>query len=202
MTKKLLSSALILLTSLGHARGQAGVTGTNLGRVSDVPDAAIPGATVTIIDTATGLKHVLTTNNAGEYTAAELTTGPYGVKVQAPGFGARTENLAISVAQQARVDAQLTLGTAETLMNVNASAVTLDTETSSVSQLVSQKQVDSLPLNGRNFLNLLSIMRVRCRRLGNRGRCDKGKAMPSVSTAVVQSRITTPWMVCRTPTLL
>jgi len=175
MTKKVFSLSLILLASLGYAHGQAGVTGSILGRVSDATDAAIPGATVTIIDTATGLKHVLTTNDAGEYTAAELPTGPYSVKVQASGFGTRTENLAISVAQQARVDAQLTLGTAETLINVDASAVTLDTDTSSVSQLVSQKQVDSLPLNGRNFLNLLFIGAGAVQTVGEQGQMRQGE---------------------------
>lgn len=175
MTTKVFSLALVLLASLGYAHGQAGVTGSILGRVSDATDAAIPGATVTIIDTATGLKHVLTTNAAGEYTAAELPTGPYSVKVQASGFGTRTENLAISVAQQARVDAQLTLGTAETLINVDASAVTLDTDTSSVSQLVSQKQVDSLPLNGRNFLNLLFIGAGAVQTVGEQGQMRQGE---------------------------
>lgn len=86
--------ALLLAMSIpfGYAFGQAGVTGSILGRVSDATDAAIPGATVTVIDTATGAKRVLKTNDAGEYTLPELPTGPYTVRVEAPGFGVRTIN--------------------------------------------------------------------------------------------------------------
>jgi outer membrane receptor protein involved in Fe transport len=169
--------ALLLAMSLplGYAFGQAGVTGSILGRVSDSADAAIPGATVTIVDTATGAKHVIKTNESGEYTVPELPTGPYSVKVEAPGFGIRTTNLTITVAQQARVDAHLAPGTAETVINVDASAVSLDTDSSSVSQLVSQKQVDSLPLNGRNFLNLLFIGAGAVETVGEQGQMRQGQ---------------------------
>ena len=83
--------------------------------------------------------------------------------------------MTITVAQQARVDAHLAPGTAETVINVDASAVTLDTDSSSVSQLVSQKQVDSLPLNGRNFLNLLFIGAGAVETVGEQGQMRQGE---------------------------
>ena len=169
-------SALTLL--LGHAQGalgQASSTGTILGRVSDSSDAAIAGAAVTVTNTATGNIHTLKSNGAGEYTVPELQPGPYKVTVDAPGFGEMVSNLTVVVAQQARVNAQLKLGTTAETIQVDTSGVQLDTDTSSVSQLVSQKQVEQLPLNGRNFLNLLFIGAGAVQTVGEQGQMRSGE---------------------------
>jgi hypothetical protein len=171
-------AASVLILLFAHtirAVGQASSTGTILGRVSDASDAAIVGATVTVINTATGSTHALKSNDAGEYTVPELQPGPYKVTVEAPGFGTQVSNLTVVVAQQARVDAQMKLGTTTETIQVDTSGVQLDTDTASVSQLVSQKQVEQLPLNGRNFLNLLFIGAGAVQTVGEQGQMRSGE---------------------------
>lgn len=170
------ASVLILLAAQTvGALGQASSTGTILGRVSDASDAALAGATITVTNTATGGTRTLKSNDAGEYTVPELQPGPYKVSVEATGFGTQVSNLTVVVAQQARVDAQLKLGTAVETIQVDASGVQLDTDTASVSQLVSQKQVEQLPLNGRNFLNLLFIGAGAVQTVGEQGQMRSGE---------------------------
>ncbi len=159
----------------GISYGQAASTGTILGRVSDISDAALPNASVTIVNTATGASRKLQTNQSGEYTLPELKPGPYKVTVELQGFGAQVSTLTVVVAQQARVDAQLKVGSAVETVQVDASAVSLDTDTASVSQLVSQRQVEGLPLNGRNFLNLLFIGAGAVQTVGEQGQMRSGE---------------------------
>lgn len=163
------------LLGASEAGGQASSTGTILGRVSDASDAAIPNAQVTIVNTATGSNHRLQSNSAGEYTLPELQPGPYKVTVESPGFGTQISNLVVSVAQVARIDAQLKPGAATETVQVEGSAVQLDTDTASVSQLVSEKQVNQLPLNGRNFLNLLFIGAGAVQTVGEQGQMRSGE---------------------------
>lgn len=169
----LLLTFLFAATTLGWS--QASSTGTILGRVSDESGAAIPGAAVMVVNTATGFAHKIQSNASGEYTVPELQPGPYKVTVQASGFGPLVSNLTVAVAQQARVDAQLKLGAAIETVEVNASAVSLDTDTSSIAQLVSRKQVEELPLNGRNFLSLLFIGEGAVQTVGEQGQMRSGE---------------------------
>lgn len=166
---------VLLFAGTLFAGGQASSTGTILGRVSDASDAAIAGATVTVTNTATGSTHNLKSNAAGEYTVPELQPGPYKVTVDSAGFGTQVNTLTVAVAQQARVDAQLKLGGNTETVQVDASGVQLDTDTSSISQLVSQKQVEQLPLNGRNFLNLLFIGAGAVQTVGEQGQMRSGE---------------------------
>ncbi len=155
--------------------GQEASTGTILGKITDSTNAVIANATVTVANTDTGRARRLLTNADGEYTVPELQPGPYKVTVEAPGFGAKVSNLTLVVAQRARVDAELKAGGTTETVEVDASAVALDTDTSSVSQLVSQHQVEQLPLNGRNFLNLLFIGAGAVQTVGEQGQMRGGE---------------------------
>jgi Carboxypeptidase regulatory-like domain len=165
----------VCLGSVGKSYGQEASTGTILGKVTDSTNAVIPNASVTVANSDTGRTRTLQTNSDGEYTVPELQPGPYKITVTSPGFGNRVSNLTLVVAQRARVDAELKAGTATETVQVDASAVALDTDTSSVSQLVSQHQVDQLPLNGRNFLNLLFIGAGAVQTLGEQGQMRGGE---------------------------
>ncbi len=165
----------LLVVGAGYSYGQAASTGTILGRVDDASGAIIANAGVTILNTATGIAQSVKTNQAGEYTVPELKPGTYRITIQAPGFGSQISNLTLAVAQQARIDAGLKLGGAVETVNVEASGVQLDTDTSSVSQLVSEKQVNQLPLNGRNFLNLLFIGAGAVQTVGEQGQQRSGE---------------------------
>ncbi len=169
-----------MIASSVLALGQAASTGTILGRVSDAEGASIPNAKITILNTATGIDHRVVTNDAGEYTVPELQPGDYKVTIEAPGFGSNISNIGLVVAQQERVDAALKLGGATETVTVEASGgAQLDTDTSAISQLVSEKQVNQLPLNGRNFLNLLFIGAGAVQTVGEQGqqRAGEGNAI-------------------------
>jgi hypothetical protein len=170
----LICSLAFALTAQLH--GQGGQTGTILGTVTDNTGAVVSGASVQITNVATGVSNNTVTNSAGEYTVPYLIPGTYRVVVHAANFGDETvNNITLTVAQTARVNASLKPGAVAETVQVNAGAVALDTETASVSQLVSQKQIDQLPLNGRNFLNLLFIGGGAVQTVGEQGQMRQGE---------------------------
>ena len=175
MFKKLCRLGLIaMLTAAGLAHGQA--VGTILGTVTDNTGAVLPGATVQVINSATGIARNTVTGGAGDYAVPSLTPGGYKVIVRAAGFGeVVTNNITLVVAQEARVNAVLRPGAVAETVQVNAGAIALDTDNAAVTQLVSQKQVDQLPLNGRNFLNLLFIGPGAVQTVGEQGQMRQGE---------------------------
>jgi len=165
-----------MLGTASMAFGQGGATGTILGTVSDNTGAVLPNASITVTNTVTDVAHRPQTTAAGDYSVPDLQPGTYSVSIQAPGFSSHVvNNVTLVVAQQARLNATLTPGAAAETVQVNAGAVALDTDTSSVSQLVSQKQVDQLPQNGRNFLNLLFIGAGAVQTVGEQGQMRQGE---------------------------
>ncbi len=165
---------LAILAAAGVAHGQA--VGTILGTVTDNTGAVLPGATVQITNVATGLTQKTVSSSAGDYTVPYLTPGQYKVMFNAPGFGeVVVNNITLVVAQEARVNAVMRPGTVAETVQVNAGAIALDTDNAAVTQLVSQKQVDQLPLNGRNFLNLLFIGAGAVQTVGEQGQMRQGE---------------------------
>ena len=173
--RRALSVLLLFAATISTASSQEASTGTILGKVTDSTNAVVANASVTVANTDTGRTRKLQTNNDGEYTAPELQPGPYKITIEAPAFGTKIANISLAVAQRARVDAALKAGGATETVQVDASAVALDTDTSSISQLVSQHQVEQLPLNGRNFLNLLFIGAGAVQTLGEQGQMRGGE---------------------------
>jgi hypothetical protein len=168
--------SIAVLVMACTAFGQGGATGTVLGTVTDSTGAVIPNATVTITNTGTGVSHKATTSSSGDYSVPDLIPGPYSVTIEAPGFSKETVGgVVLGVAQQARVNGSLKTGAETETVQVNASAVVLDTDTAAVTQLVTQKQVDQLPLNGRNFLNLLFIGAGAVQTVGEQGQMRQGE---------------------------
>lgn len=148
----------ILLLAAGRLFAQAGATGTILGTVTDSTGAIVPGAKVTVTNTATNVALQTVSSSAGDYNAPSLNPGPYRVTVEAPGFQKSVTNaITLAVDEKTRVDVSLKPGTVNTTLEVTAQALTLDTDSPAMSQLVSQQQVEQLPLNGRNFMQLLLV---------------------------------------------
>src|SRR5205807_613328 len=105
-----------------------------------------------------------------------LEPGNYRVSVQSQGFQKSVvDNIRLVVGQEARADVILKTGAVTETVEVQATAVALDTDSSAVSQLVSEKQVDELPLNGRNFLNLLFIGAGAVQTNGEQGQMRQGE---------------------------
>jgi Carboxypeptidase regulatory-like domain/TonB dependent receptor-like, beta-barrel len=133
-------------------------TGRILGTVTDQTGGVIAGATVTVTNTGTGVARNLTTNQSGAYAAPNLIPGTYSVRVVAMGF--RTflrQNITVGVGQAARVDAQLTPGQVNQTIEINAAAPMINTTNAVVSGTLSAQTITNLPLNGRNFENLLPL---------------------------------------------
>jgi len=126
-----------------------------LGLVTDSSGAAVAGARVTITRTATGTVATHETNAAGEYSFPLVEIGAYTVHVEKQGFRAKTvSGLRIETQQKARVDFVLEVGSVTETVEVSAPAVALATETAAVGQVIDNKRVVDLPLNGRNMIQL------------------------------------------------
>jgi hypothetical protein len=133
-------------------------TGQITGAVKDANGAVLARAKVKVNSALTGLARETTTNEEGVYVFPLLPVGVYAVTVEHAGFqGARKANISINVDQVVRADFDLATGNVSDVVEVQSGAVALDTETASMGQVVSQRQVTQLPLNGRNFLQLLFL---------------------------------------------
>jgi hypothetical protein len=149
---------LIFLLAAPVAFGQAGATGTILGTVADSTGAVVPNVKVTVTNTATNLPFVTRTSSSGDYLAPSLIPGSYSVTAEIQGFQKSVTNgLTLTVDENLRVNVTLKPGAITQTVSVTGQAVTLDTDTASLSQLMSQHQVEDLPLNGRNFMQLLLV---------------------------------------------
>jgi hypothetical protein len=144
--------------------------------VTDQSGAVVPNARVTITNTGTAITHTTDTTGAGDYAVPDLVPGPYRVEVEATGFSkALTDNITLQVAQQVRVNVTLQAGAATQTITVTTGGVQLDTDTSEIAQIVTQKQVEQLPLNGRNFINLLFIGEGAVQTTGEMGQMRQGE---------------------------
>jgi hypothetical protein len=147
---------LVMLT--GKLFAQAGATGTILGTVTDTSGAIVPNAKVTVTNTATNVEFRTTTSSSGDFNAPSLNPGPYKVTVEGQGFEKYvTSGIVLTVNQKVRVDAALKPGAVTETVEASAQAVSLNTDSAELSNLVSQQQVEELPLNGRNFMQLLLV---------------------------------------------
>ncbi|PYX85856.1 MAG: hypothetical protein DMG70_02260 [Acidobacteria bacterium] len=168
-------ATLILLVSASATYGQGGL-GTILGTVTDSSGAVVAKAQVQVTNVSTNVTQKTETTDAGTFSVPYLKPSLYRVTVEQPGFQKAVVNdITLAVDQEYRVDVTLKPGAINLSIEVQANAVALDTETSSVSQLVSQQQVEQLPLNGRNFLSLLFIGAGAVQTTGEQGQMRQGE---------------------------
>jgi len=132
--------------------------GRILGTISDASGAVIAGAQITITNTATNLRQRLVTTSAGEYVASNLEPGTYTVEAEAKGFkkGVST-NLVLEVSRDLRVDLRLQPGAANETVEVNAEGALADTSDATLNGVLSNKAISELPVQGRDFQNLLEL---------------------------------------------
>ena len=140
--------------SSAFAQDTSSLTGT----VADSSGAVVPKANLTIQNTATRVEVHATTNEGGTYTIANVTPGVYNIRVEAAGF----QSISLSGVQVdpnigRRVDITMKVGDTSTSITVEAAANTVQTESGAVGQLISQEQVKSIQLNGRNPLYLAQM---------------------------------------------
>lgn len=150
--------ALVVFSAFGTAAYSQDTTGTILGDVKDSTGASVPKAEVTITNTQTNISVVVQTNEAGAYTVPQLNPGTYSVTIKLPGF--KTESvpsLSLEAGERRRTDATLAVGATSETVEISTAAPVLQTDTSSIGSSVTQRSVQDLPLNGRNFISLVQI---------------------------------------------
>jgi len=151
---------LVLLVGLFSASllpAQNG-TGSIVGHVKDQVGASVVGARVSVTNLDTHDVRAATTNEAGDYTIPVLQPGHYEVEVTDNGFKSeKTSGIVLAVDQTIRVETSLTVGTATESVAVDAQAVALDTDSAAVGQLIGSQLIEELPLNGRNFQDLMLL---------------------------------------------
>src|SRR5207247_10505754 len=134
-------------------------TGTILGAVSDSSGSVVPGATVTATHVDTGLTRTTVTAALGRYTPPTMTFGRYTVKGELRGFKTAVSGpFELVVDQKLRSDFVLAIGEmSETVQVEGVGATLLQTDQSDVNQIVQEKEIKGLPLNGRDFFSLLLL---------------------------------------------
>ena len=152
-----LVSLVFLLAVSVPARAQV-QNGSISGLVTDSTGAIIPGASVTLTAKATSLALHTQTNNDGLYTFNQLNPGNYTITVEQEGFRKATSLLTLTVGQKEALNIKLEVGSSSQTVTVDAgNAATLDSETSSLDYTVQARQVNDLPLNGRNPYGLAAL---------------------------------------------
>ncbi len=135
-----------------------GSNGRILGAVTDQSGGNVVGATVTILDVQRGTPRNLVTDQAGEYVATDLTPGTYTVRVESKGFKVfERQNILLEVGKEARVDAVLQTGSTSETVTVTEDIPMVDTTTTTLGGTISNEIINDLPLNGRNYQNLLTL---------------------------------------------
>jgi hypothetical protein len=130
-------------------------SGKIVGTVKDASGAILPGAEVTVTETQTNAERKIATNSAGEYVATELKPGTYTVKASQTGFQTAVEApFRLDINQVVRVDFALVVGSVQEQMTVTAAEPLVESETSSIGQVIDESRVHQLPLNGRDFIQL------------------------------------------------
>ncbi len=147
--------ALLALPNLVYGQG---ANATLLGTVTDVSGAVVPNASVQVTNVATGVKQTVTTDSQGRYTVVDLIVGNYEVQASAMGFQTVVRRgITPTVGSQLVVDIALSPGQQQQTVTVEAQASQVDVVSSTLSSVVEQKQIADLPLNGRNFTDLIAL---------------------------------------------
>src|SRR5215831_20544584 len=147
----LVSLALAALSSGAFAQS----TATLQGSVTDQSGAVVSGAKVTVRNQATGAERIAQTDSDGNYQVAALPPGVYRVEAQGQGFSSQTVNdLTLEVSRIVVQNFQLKIGDMTQRVEVTADSQTVETSTITVGQVIDQKTVQEIPLNGRHFVDL------------------------------------------------
>ncbi|HEY3102201.1 MAG TPA: carboxypeptidase regulatory-like domain-containing protein [Pyrinomonadaceae bacterium] len=148
---------VVMIVSATIATAQTG-TSNITGSVTDSTGAVVPGASVTAMNEATGVKSTQTTTDSGVYAFSSLPVGNYTITVEKQGFKTlqKTKN-ALEVGTPLVVDAVLEVGSVSETVTVTGGAEQLNTANATIGNVVEQKAIEALPLNGRNPLTLLLL---------------------------------------------
>ena len=146
---------LALLASVSTLAWAQKDAGAIVGLVRDGSGAVVAAAKVTVTDTERGSQVTVDTNDAGEYVASPLRIGHYTVTVEKQGFKKEVAGpIEVNIQDRVAVDVKLQAGAVSETVTVTGQTTQLETETSELGQLVDQRRINALPLNGRNYAQL------------------------------------------------
>ena len=128
-----------------------------LGKVVDQSQGALPGVTVTITSRTNGGVRTVVTEGDGSYIVTNLAPGAYLVQVELSGFQTKTREVVLGVAQVEHIEVELGVAALSEEVNVSAAAPVLDLSSAKIGVNVSPEEVQNLPVNGRNFANLMTL---------------------------------------------
>jgi hypothetical protein len=158
MRRLLFGSALLLLLSSASAFAQQ-TTGNITGRVVDQQGAAIPGASITAKNPATGLSRTEVSDAEGIYRVSALPVGIYEVVAELTGFATISkQDIEVNVGQTVAIDFSLKVATIAETVTVTGATPLIETTSSSVGGVVSTRRIETIPLNGRQFANLAATI--------------------------------------------
>lgn len=132
-------------------------TGSINGTVTDPSGAVVSDAKISITNTATGQSVELTSNSSGAFSTGPLPPGTYKVQVTAKGFSTVSQPVVVQVGNTATVNPKLSVGQESTVVEVQGSTVQVNTEQATVQGVLTSAQIENLPVNGRNFLDLAQL---------------------------------------------
>jgi hypothetical protein len=142
---------VLALLAVG-AQGQT-INATLEGRVYDATGAALPNATVTAVSSAMGLTRTATTTGGGDYAIPGLPVGEYTVTAEHQGFKKDSRKVVLQIGQNAAVNFNLAVGQVEQQVDVEALGELVEPTRTSVSSVITEVQIDTLPVNGRQFID-------------------------------------------------
>src|ERR1700736_769291 len=150
-----LSIGMFLVCVPLFSQGNQGrITGT----VTDKSGGVVAGATVTVKDVQRGVARTLTTGDSGEYNAPNLLPGTYAIRAEAKGFRAiEQQNILLEVGKEIRVDLSLQPGEMAQTITITEALPLVETTNATLGGTISNETINELPLNGRNYINLLTL---------------------------------------------
>ncbi|MEO8663295.1 MAG: carboxypeptidase-like regulatory domain-containing protein, partial [Bryobacteraceae bacterium] len=149
-------AAALLLGAASLLQGQT--FGDINGQVRDSSTASIPGVRVTATNVATNVARTVTSNESGFYTFPAMVPGVYNLKAEKSGFKSFIKTqVELQVQQSARIDFELQVGQVNESVEISASAQLLSTEDATMGTVIENRRIVELPLNGRNYLQLVSL---------------------------------------------
>jgi len=147
--------ALLLICLSAHSQGSSARI---LGTVTDQSGGVVAGATVSVVDTERGVTRTLSTDDAGEYNAPNLTPGSYVVRVEANGFRKiERTGIVLEVGKEVRVDLTVQPGEQAQTVTVTEAAPLVETSNATLGGTLNNADINDMPLNGRNYQNLLTL---------------------------------------------
>ena len=156
--RMLFAVALAILVSAGIAAAQTS-NASIVGDVTDPTGAAIPGATITVTNTATGVSREVTTNELGAYRVYPLQPANYEVTASAAGFSTKVQTgVVLQVAAVLKVDFQLEVGEVSESIEVTGTVPMMQTQEASVGGVIETQQLERIPVNNRNYTRLMVLM--------------------------------------------